>query len=291
VINDLKGSRPVCTIENLCEAFGYSRQAWYNHLKSANQRTLKMHIVLQRIREIREELPQTGCIKLYKDLNAGFLRRLGLTMGRDAVFNLMRENHMLIKVKKRCVRTTNSFHRFKIYPDLVKRSAAKAAERIWVCDITYLSLTTGFAYLSLITDSYSRKIMGHYLSNDLKTTGCIKALEKGLSNRIYPERSLIHHSDRGTQYCCDEYVQILKEAKIQISMTQTGNPRDNAVAERVNGILKRELDMYRTFGNYKEACQHVDRAVYKYNHRRRHQSCEFKTPEYIHNHGRTDDEP
>ncbi|MGN7206083.1 IS3 family transposase [Pedobacter sp. SAFR-022] len=287
MIAELKGSRPVCTIEHLCEAFGYTRQAWYNHLKNVNQRMLKTHVVLQRIREIRDALPETGCMKLYEDLNAGFLQRLGFTMGRDAVFNLMRENKMLIKPKRRFVRTTNSFHRFKIYPDLVQRSAAKLAEQIWVSDITYLNTTAGFAYLSLVTDAYSRKIMGYYLSKNLKAIGCIKALQKGLNNRLYPQRSLIHHSDRGTQYCCDNYIKMLNDNNIRISMTQTGSPYDNAIAERLNGILKREFGMYETFKTFNQACQHVHKAIYKYNNLRRHASCNYQTPEYTHNIERT----
>lgn len=282
MIAELKGTRRYYSLDNLCIAFGYTRQAWYNHLKRSELQTFQEHLVLQRIREIRRELPKTGCIKLYKELNNGFLQALGINMGRDAVFNLVRGNGMLIKSKKRYAVTTNSFHRFKVHPDLVQRRAAQLAEEIWVSDITYITTIAGFTYLSLVTDAYSRKIVGHYLSKDLKASGCIKALNQALDGRIYPENTLIHHSDRGTQYCCDDYVSRLKQKQISISMTQTGSPYDNAIAERVNGILKIEFDLYRTFNSYDQASQAVARAIFKYNNLRLHASCNYQTPENVH---------
>lgn len=282
MIAELRGTRKYYSLDNLCATFGYTRQAWYNHLKRSELRVFQDHIVLQRIREIRKDLPKTGCIKLYKELNNGFLQALGITMGRDAVFALVRENGMLVKSKKRHVSTTNSFHRYRIHPDLVQRKAAQQAEEIWVSDITYITTVTGFTYLSLITDAYSRKIVGYYLSRDLKAAGCIKALNQAVTARIYPEKALIHHSDRGTQYCCDDYVSLLRKKTIQISMTQTGSPYDNAIAERVNGILKAEFDLYKTFKSHSQASEAVNSAVYKYNNLRLHASCQYQTPEITH---------
>jgi putative transposase len=282
VIAELKGTRRHYSVDHLCTAFGYTRQAWYNHLKRSELQTFQEHLVLQRIREIRRDLPKTGCIKLYKELNNGFLQALGINMGRDAVFNLVRDNGMLIKSKKRYAVTTNSFHRFKVHPDLVQRRAAQWAEEIWVSDITYITTIAGFNYLSLVTDAYSRKIVGHYLSKDLKASGCIKALNQAMDARIYSENTLIHHSDRGTKYCCDDYVSRLKQKQISISMTQTGSPYDNAIAERVNGILKIEFDLYRTFSSHDQATQAVDRAIFKYNNLRLHASCNYQTPENVH---------
>ncbi|MEJ7558206.1 MAG: DDE-type integrase/transposase/recombinase [Pedobacter sp.] len=129
-------------------------------------------------------------------------------------------------------------------------------------DITYITTIAGFTYLSLVTDAYSRKIVGHYLSKDLKASGCIKALNQALNARIDSENTLIHHSGRGTQYCCDDYVSRLKQKQISISVTQSGSPYDNAIAERVNGILKIEFDLYRTFRSYDQASQAVDRAIF-----------------------------
>jgi putative transposase len=282
VISELKGTREHYSIDNLCAVFGYTRQAWYNHLKRSKLHHFQQHIVLEKIQEIRMHLPKTGCIKLYKELNDGFLQSVGISMGRDAVFNLLRANGMLIKTKKKWVRTTDSFHRFKVHPDLVQRRPATQAEQIWVSDITYLRTETGFAYLSLVTDAFSRKIVGYHLSSNLKAIGCIKALKDALKNKVYPNRPLIHHSDRGTQYCCDEYIKLLKDSKIQISMTQSGSPYDNALAERVNGILKMEFDLERTFRSQSRAASAVAHAIDKYNNLRRHASCDYKTPEYTH---------
>ena len=282
MIDELRGTRKYYSIDNLCAVFGYTRQAWYNHLKRSELQIFQEHIVLERIQEIRKELPKTGCIKLYKELSNGFLQSVGISMGRDAIFELVRANGMLIKRKKKWVYTTNSFHRYKVHPDLVQRRPATRAEEIWVSDITYLRTSNDFVYLSLVTDAYSRKIVGYHLADNLKAIGCIKALKSALKARMYPERTLIHHSDRGTQYCCDDYVAVLKTSGIQISMTQSGSPYDNAIAERVNGILKLELDLERTFANLKRATTAVEEAIYKYNHLRLHMSCNFKTPEKAH---------
>ncbi|WP_082489621.1 IS3 family transposase [Pedobacter sp. Leaf176] len=279
---ELRGTRRYYSIDNLCAVFSYSRQAWYNHLKRLEIDVLQEHIVLQRIVEIREKLPRTGCIKLYKELNNGFLQNLGISMGRDAIFRLVRSNGMLIRSRKRYARTTDSYHRFRIHPDLVQRRHAQRAEEIWVSDITYISTLSGFNYLSLVTDAYSRKIIIHHLSTDLKASGCIKALDKAVNNRIYPTAVLIHHSDRGTQYCCDDYVSRLKQEHILISMNQTGSPYDNAIAERVNGILKMELNLYEVFKSYKQASKAVESAVERYNNIRLHASCDYQTPENVH---------
>lgn len=282
MIAELRGTRKYYSIDNLCAVFGYSRQAWYNHLKSEQVQLLEEYIVLEEIRSIRRELPKTGCIKLHKELNNGFLQAHGIAMGRDAVFNLVRSNGMLVKTRKKWAYTTNSFHRYRIHPDLVQRRAAIRAEEIWVSDITYLRTGAGFVYLSLVTDAYSRKIVGHHLASDLKAIGCIKALNRAIKSRLHPARPLIHHSDRGTQYCCDDYVNLLKESKIQISMTQTGSPYDNAIAERVNGILKMEFDLEKTFKNATQARAFVELGIHKYNNIRMHASCDYQTPQNTH---------
>lgn len=282
MIYELKGSRKYYSIANLCAVFGYTRQAWYNHLRNLQLDFLEAEIVLGKIHEIRKALPKTGCIKLHKELNMGFLQGHGIRMGRDAVFDLVRSNDLLIKPRKKWARTTNSFHRFKIYPDLVQRRSAIRAEEIWVSDITYLRISTGFIYLSLVTDAYSRKIVGYYVAPDLKTIGCIQAIKQAIENRTYPLRTLIHHSDRGTQYCSDDYVNLLKNNNIDISMTQSGSPYDNAIAERLNGILKMEFGLDKTFKNIDQARAEIDIAVYKYNNIRMHASCQFQTPNYTH---------
>ncbi|HEY0176017.1 MAG TPA: IS3 family transposase [Pedobacter sp.] len=282
MIYELRRTRKYYSIDNLCAVFGYTRQARYSHLRSVQLHFLEQEIVLEKIYAIRKDLPKTGCIKLHKTLNDGFLQGHGISMGRDAVFDLVRSQGLLIKTKKKWVRTTNSFHRFKVHADLVQRRPALQAEEIWVSDITYLRTSTCFVYLSLITDAYSRKIVGYHLASDLKAIGCIKALKHALKGRIYPDRPLIHHSDRGTQYCCDDYINLLRDSNIQISMTQSGSPYDNAIAERVNGILKMEFELEKSFKNIAQAKAHVDTGIQKYNNLRLHTSCGFQTPQNTH---------
>lgn len=222
-----------------------------------------------------------GGLKLHHMLKPG-LKAHHLSIGRDTLFSVLRENNLLIKPKRRYARTTNSNHHFKKWPDLVKRRAAIMPEEIWVSDITYLNSKNGFYYLDLVTDAYSRKIVGYNLSRNLKAIGCLKALQMGLNTRLYPARPLIHHSDRGLQYCCDAYIKLLENHKIAISMTQDGCPYDNALAERVNGILKIEMGLYETFESFQAASEKVDRAVRKYNELRPHLSNKMETPLYQH---------
>jgi len=233
------------------------------------------------VREIRDELPVIGGIKLHYMLKPG-LKAHHLSIGRDSLFSLLRANNMLIKPKRRYARTTNSNHLFKKWPDLVKRRPAIIPEEIWASDITYLRSKNGFYYLDLITDAYSRKIVGYNLSHNLKAIGCLKALQMATNSRLYPFRPLIHHSDRGIQYCCDAYVKALENNKLAISMTQDGCPYDNAIAERLNGILKAEMGLYDTFDSFKSASEKVEAAVRKYNQIRPHLSNDMETPMYRH---------
>jgi putative transposase len=233
------------------------------------------------VREIRTELPVLGGLKLHYMIKPR-LKAHQLSIGRDTLFSLLRENNLLIKPKRRYARTTNSNHHFKKWPDLVKRRAAIMSEEIWVSDITYLCGKNSFYYLDLVTDAYSRKIVGYNLSRNLKAVGCLKALQMGLNSRLYPFRPLIHHADRGIQYCCDAYVKALENNKIAISMTQDGSPYDNAVAERVNGILKIEMGLYEIFDSFQAATKKVDQEVRKYNELRPHLSNDMETPRYRH---------
>ena len=206
-----------------------------------------------------------------------FLNAHRFHIGRDAMFNLLAERGLLVTRHKRrgCV-TTLSRHRFKKYPNIVKEFIPTAPNQLWVSDITYICLQNGFAYLSLITDAYSHKIIGFYLSRDLSAKGPLKALKMALKNN--PEISnLIHHSDRGAQYCCDSYVKLLKDNQIKISMTENGDPLENALAERVNGILKTEL-LEELFCNYTTAQEAIAVACSTYNYLRPHGSIDNLKP-------------
>lgn len=210
------------------------------------------------------------------------LREHGIKMGRDQLFDLLRFHGLLIRRRKRGIITTDSFHWLKKYPNLVTYIEVYASEQIWVSDITYVKTVEGYSYLSLITDAYSRKIIGYCLHPSLESAGCIAALNMALSNRMYPERSLIHHSDRGVQYCSGNYVDILMANNIGISMTQNGSPYENALAERMNGIIKSEFFPRRSFNNHNEAKKAIDKIICIYNQQRPHASLDYLTPDIVH---------
>lgn len=201
-------------------------------------------------------------------------------MGRDAFFELLKANGLLIRRRRCRARTTFSCHRFRRYQNLINKLVPERANELWVSDITYIRIGQGFAYLSLVTDAYSRKIIGFFLSHDLSTDGCLNALRMALATRM-TDQPLIHHSDRGIQYCSEAYTNLLKRNGIAISMTQSGNPRDNAIAERVNGILKMEL-LRENYGDISTAYKSIKQAIDIYNTLRPHSSLNMLTPENAH---------
>lgn len=203
-------------------------------------------------------------------------------MGRDAFLTLLQVHDLVLRSKRKYTITTHSRHWLRKYPDLIKGLIVNSPEQLWVSDITYLRTQNGFCYLSLITDAYSRKIVGYQLGQTLEAKHCIAALEKALTQRCYPQRTLIHHSDRGVQYCCAGYVELLQSAHIQISMTQDGSPYDNAIAERINGILKQQFILDRTFDNYAQIEQVLPQYIQAYNQLTPHGSCDYLTPEQAH---------
>lgn len=193
---------------------------------------------------------------------------------------------MLVKKKRNYARTTNSYHKFRKHKNLIKDKVVTKPEEVEVSDITYIRTDLGFLYLYLITDYYSKKIMGWNLSDNLKTVSAVKALKMALKNRMYPKRALIHHSDRGFQYCDPVYTEILEDNGIAISMTSKSDPYENAVAERVNGILKDEFDIGYIKGDEKSVRREIKRAIEIYNTKRMHLSCEYLTPEQAHKRGK-----
>jgi transposase InsO family protein len=210
-----------------------------------------------------------------------FLIDHNIKIGRDALFDLLDERGMLIRRRKRKGPvTTLSKHRFKKYPNIIREFIPIAPNQLWVSDITYIRLSHGFAYLSLITDAYSHKIVGFYLNKDLSRTGPLAALKMALNSNPLHD-GLIHHSDRGSQYCCDEYVKLMTNNEIRISMTEKGDPLENAIAERVNGILKHEL-LEETFLNFEKAQIAVAVACSSYNYLRPHNSINNLKPVQAH---------
>jgi len=210
------------------------------------------------------------------------LDRMDIKCGRDKLHAILRNEGMLIKKKKNYMRTTNSYHRYYKHPNLIKDLNINRAEQVWVSDITYIRTNQGWLYLSLITDAYSKQIVGHQLSDNLKAINSINALKTAIRNRKFPDRPLIHHSDRGLQYCCPDYIETLEKNNIGISMTTKHDPYENAVAERVNGTLKNEFDLGDRLPDQKNAERELNKAVWIYNNLRPHESCCYLTPIQAH---------
>jgi len=227
-------------------------------------------------------MARSGSRKTYHIINPDLIR-LNIKCGRDKLNDILRSEGMHIKKKKNYLRTTNSYHRFYKYPNLIKDQNINRPEQVWVSDITYIRTNQGWLYLSLITDAYSKQIVGYQLADNLKTINCINALKSAIKNRKYPDRPLIHHSDRGFQYCSPDYIETLEKHNIGISMTTKHDPYENAVAERVNGTLKNEFDLGDKLPDRKSAEMELKKAVGVYNNLRPHESCYYLTPVQAHN--------
>lgn len=276
----MKQLYPSIGLARLCRLFGKSRQAFYDYSRRGTDNQFREAIIIDLVKRVRQSLPKLGTLKLMHILRDD-LTTHGISIGRDSFFALLKKHHLLVKRKKRYAITTDSNHPYKKWADMVNGLVIQAPEQVWVSDITYLRTTDNFIYLSLITDAYSRKIVGYHLSQHLKVQGCLISLNKALSTRT-TNNQLIHHSDRCIQYCCEPYVSTLLQNNIAISMTQDGSPYDNALAERVNGILKTELNLGKTFSCYKEAIPIVHHAIDTYNRLRPHMSISNLTPNKAH---------
>jgi putative transposase len=230
---------------------------------------------------VRSELPRLGGRKLHYLLQEE-LRNKGLFVGRDRLFDLLREEGLLVKRRIRYTKTTDSRGWMRQHPDRIKGLQIVRPEQVWVADITYLNIAGTAHYLHLITDAYSKKIMGYHLSNTLAASATLEALRMALQNRRYPNEDLIHHSDRGLQYCSSLYTSLLAKHNIQVSMTQDGSPYDNAIAERVNGILKDEFFLNGVLPDQATALEMVRQAIRLYNNRRPHLSNHMLNPEQMH---------
>lgn len=266
-------------LRKLCGLLGHTRQAYYKGIKTRESTALSGELIVQEVLAVRKEQRRIGGRKLYHCLE-GFFREHGIEIGRDAFFDLLREYSLLVKRRRRKPRTTVSYWRGKKYPNLAKGLVPWKSNQLWVSDITYIRTRHGFCYLSLVTDAYSRKIVGYHLSEDLTAKGCARALRMALDGN--PERAgLIHHSDRGVQYYSALYMHVMGK-DIRISMTENSDPLENAIAERVNGILKQEY-LKKRYANVFEARAAVKEAVDLYNNKRPHSSIDMLTPAEAHN--------
>jgi putative transposase len=258
---------------------GYSAQAFHKQNKKSVTIQFNEKMILEQIDIIRKQQPRCGGRKLFIMFQS-FFKQHDIQMGRDRFFDLLKRNKLLIRKTKRCVFTTNSKHLFHRYPNLAKDFKPLKAHELWVADITYIPLKERFAYLFLITDAYSRKIVGFHVSDDMKVSSAVLALKKALAQKP-PETIVIHHSDRGIQYCSTEYVQLLQQHQALLSMTQSRDPYENAIAERVNGILKTEL-ISAYYSDIDTASIHIARCITIYNYRRRHSSLNWQIPDEVH---------
>lgn len=276
----MKQDFPKLGIAVLCRLFGKTRHAYYDSLWRKESSLIKEDVILQEVINIRKDLPRLGTRKLHFVLQNKLISHQ-ISFGRDYLFDLLAEHKLLIRQRKRKVITTDSRHWMRKYNNLIKEVNINRPEQVWVSDITYIRLTNQWGYLSLITDAYSRKIMGYSFRQDLAAEGCIEALKMALNNRMY-NQPIIHHSDRGSQYCSHNYVDLLLKNNIAISMTENGDPYENALAERINGIIKTEFNLYASAVGFEQTKLQIDRSINAYNRLRPHASCDYLTPNQAH---------
>lgn len=277
----MKDDRRHRSLSRICRLLGLTRQAYYQHFKEQATLCMKENLVLQEVNEIRKRHKRMGGKKLHNKL-LPFLTENHIKMGRDNFFDLLKANGLLIRRRKRRIITTHSLHRFRKYPNKIKGITPTRPNEIWVSDITYWQTENGYVYISLITDAYSRKIVGYHVSDSLETSGPVLALKMALSQSEGRTEALTHHSDRGVQYCSSDYINMLISNNIAISMTENGDPYENALAERVNGILKEEYLCDYAVEGLHQAQLILAFVVGLYNQERPHMSCELKTPEQVH---------
>lgn len=264
----------------LCRYWGVSRQAYYKAVRQHDIKQKEERILVSKVKQVRRQQVKLGTKKVFNELRED-IRKCGKGFGRDKFFDLLRKYDLLIKRKRKYAVTTNSDHPFYKYRNELKEATITSANRAWVSDITYLKTRNGFAYLSLITDVYSRKIVGWQLDKSLGVEATLQALHKALS-QCSDTNGLIHHSDRGIQYCCHAYTEVLHKKRIKISMGATGNCYDNAMAERVNGILKDEYLLDSEFTDIEQARKATEQAIYLYNNKRPHWSLNLQKPSNVH---------
>lgn len=267
------------SISSTCELLGFNRQVYYRAIVSRQKRQNIASKVVELVQGVRMEQPRIGTRKLYHILKSD-LQELGV--GRDRLFAILKANHLLIKPKRSYHITTNSHHRFRKHKNLIEQLTVQRPEQVWVSDITYVGNRQNPMYLSLVTDAYSKKILGYHLDNTLEVKASLKALKQAIKNRVYPKSHLIHHSDRGLQYCSNEYQKLLDKAGIECSMTESYDPYQNAIAERINGILKQEFLMETSKINITVMSKIVEQSIRIYNTKRPHWSCQMNTPEQMH---------
>jgi putative transposase len=270
-------------LAKLCGWFGVTRQAYYQNNWEGITTSLEEELIIQQVKSIRKNHRRIGTRKLYEIMQP-FMQEHSIKMGRDVLFNVLAANHLLVRKRNRSIKTTNSYHWLRKYPNLIREFVPIAINQLWVSDITYWKINSNnHVYISFVTDAYSHKIVGYHVAESLESVETIKALQMALSDlRSESHLQLIHHSDRGVQYCHHNYVKLLQDNKIGISMTENGDPRENAVAERVNGIMKDEYLLDYTVNTIIEAKKVLAFVVNLYNEERPHMSIGNLLPSQVH---------
>lgn len=268
------------SVKALCGSVGMTRQNYYKDRKQRKQQAIAESLVLDLVGQERAMQPKLGGRKLLHLIGAE-LESAGVSIGRDRFFALLSEHDLLIERKAKHCRTTNSWHGFRVYPNLLKALSLTGPHQALVSDITYIRTDDGFVFLALEMDAFSRAIVGFDCSDSLEAEGALRALSMALG-QLPNDCRAIHHSDRGSQYCCTSYVGALKGYGLHISMTEENHCYENAQAERLNGILKQEYALGAGFGCKQDAYAAVHQAVYLYNHRRPHQSLSYQCPMTVH---------
>ncbi len=280
----MKSNFPHIGLAKLCGWFGVTRQAYYQNGWKGIDISIEEDLLLKEVLSIRKNHKRMGTRKLYDKLQP-FMLEHQIKMGRDALFDLLSSNHLLVRKRKRRIQTTQSSHWLRKYPNLIRDFVPTGPNQLWVSDITFWKIIGGHVYISFITDAYSHKVVGYNVAKTLEAIESVQALKMALSGlSMEPDGhfQLIHHSDRGAQYCCFEYVKLLKENNIQISMTENGDPLENALAERLNGILKDEYLNDNLVKSIEEASKVLSRSVSLYNEDRPHMSIGNQYPSLIH---------
>lgn len=269
-----------CQVSAACAVMNRSRQSYYRLIQSRMKKEADHKKLSELVAPIRRLMPRLGGRKL-RHLLKEEMAENAIKIGRDRFFDWLREQDLLVKPKRHYIHTTQSNHRFWVYSNLVKDVQMSAPNQLWVSDITYLRTREGFCYLALITDAYSRKIVGYDVSDSLELEGCRRALDMAIQTASNLDQ-LIHHSDRGIQYCSNQYTGMLHQKGIKISMAAKGDCYENALAERVNGILKDEFNLDQMFHSKYHAAQSVHQSIYIYNQHRPHWAIDLQTPNQRH---------
>lgn len=268
-------------MSGICRKVKISRQNYYARRKARQRQAVDSGLVLALVIQERKIQPRLGTRKLHFLLK-GMLAKEGVKLGRDRFFEVLRQGELLLeRLPAAYPHTTNSYHGLPVFTNRIKDLEVTQSNQVWVGDLTYLRTEAGFLYLSLLTDKSSRKVVGYHCGDTLEAQGSVEALKKALVD-LPKGAKPIHHSDRGTQYCCHEYVKLLSTRGLGISMTENNHCAENALAERMNGILKSEYALGQEFKTKECARLAVDQAVHLYNTRRPHTALAYKTPEEAH---------